>query len=35
MLADGYRDYMYQLVETVLREIGPRESCSEGERRLG
>jgi hypothetical protein len=28
-------DYMYGLVERVMREIGPRESCSEEERRLG
>jgi hypothetical protein len=26
---------MYRLIETVLAEIGPRESCSENERRLG
>ena len=35
MRAAGYQDYMYRLIETVLAEIGPRESCSENERRLG
>ena len=35
MLASGYQDYMYGLIQTVLTEIGPRESCSENERRLG
>ncbi len=35
MVAEGYQEYMYRLVETVLRDIGPRESCSESERRLG
>lgn len=33
--ADAYRDYMYDLVRTVLERIGARESCSESERRLG
>ncbi len=33
--ADAYRDSMYAFVRTVLEEIGPRESCSENERRLG
>ncbi len=28
-------DYMYSLIKKVMREIGPRESCSEEERRLG
>ncbi|MEJ5187318.1 MAG: M20/M25/M40 family metallo-hydrolase [Candidatus Geothermincolales bacterium] len=28
-------DYMYGLIERVMKEIGPRESCSEEERRLG
>lgn len=35
MLAERYQDFMYRFVETVLTEIGPRESCSENERRLG
>jgi len=35
MITQGYQDYMYGLIETVLRDIGPRESCSENERRLG
>jgi aminopeptidase YwaD len=30
-----YRDYMYNLVQQMLTEIGPRESCSENERKLG
>jgi Peptidase family M28 len=30
-----YQDELYRFVESVLREIGPRESCSESERRLG
>ncbi|MEW6272557.1 MAG: M20/M25/M40 family metallo-hydrolase [Thermodesulfobacteriota bacterium] len=33
--ADTYRDSMYAFVRTILDEIGPRESCSESERRLG
>ncbi|MDI7253412.1 MAG: M28 family peptidase, partial [Actinomycetota bacterium] len=33
--ADRYADYMYGLVDRVMREIGPRESCSEAERELG
>ncbi|HEY8517422.1 MAG TPA: M28 family peptidase [Candidatus Binatia bacterium] len=33
--ADAYRGSMYDFVRTVLEEIGPRESCSESERRLG
>jgi hypothetical protein len=33
--ADAYRDSMYAFVRAVLEEIGPRESCSENERRLG
>jgi len=35
MLAERYQDQMYRFVESVLTEIGPRESCSENERRLG
>lgn len=34
MIADKYRDYMYDLVDRVVRDIGPRESCSESERKL-
>ncbi len=30
-----HADYMFKLVERVMREIGPRESCSEEEKRLG
>jgi Peptidase family M28 len=30
-----YQDELYRFVESVLDEIGPRESCSEGERKLG
>jgi hypothetical protein len=33
--AERYADYMYGLVDKAIREIGPRESCSEAERRLG
>ncbi|MGQ9476222.1 MAG: M28 family metallopeptidase [Actinomycetota bacterium] len=33
--ADRYADYMHGLVDRVIREIGPRESCSEQERELG
>lgn len=35
MDAERYRDDMFRLVQSVLTEIGPRESCSENERRLG
>jgi aminopeptidase YwaD len=35
MFAERYQDFMYRFVESVLTEIGPRESCSENERRLG
>ena len=35
MIAREYRDDMVRLVETVLKEIGPRESCGEAEGRLG
>jgi hypothetical protein len=35
MIAQQYRDEMVRLVETVLDEIGPRESWGEAERRLG
>ncbi|RJP27173.1 MAG: M28 family peptidase [Actinobacteria bacterium] len=33
--ADRYRDYMYELVDRAVSDIGPRESCSEEEKRLG
>lgn len=33
--ADAYRDSMHAFVRAALEEIGPRESCSENERRLG
>lgn len=32
--AERYAEYMHKLVDRVMREIGPRESCSEEERRL-
>lgn len=32
---ERYADYMYGLIDRVMKEIGPRESCSEQERRLG
>ncbi len=35
MIAERHIDYMYGLLQTVLAEIGPRESCSDNERRLG
>lgn len=35
MRADRYRDYMYQLTDRVLKEVGPRESCREAEKQLG
>jgi len=35
MLAQEYRDEMVRLMQTVLEEIGPRESCGEAEGRLG
>jgi len=33
--AERYSDYMYGLIERVMEEVGPRESCSEAERKLG
>ena len=33
--ADRYADYMYELVGRAVADIGPRESCSEEEKRLG
>jgi hypothetical protein len=35
MFAERYQEFMYRFVDSVLHEIGPRESCSENERRLG
>jgi len=35
MIAEKYTDYMYDLIDKVMKTIGPRESCSEEERRLG
>lgn len=35
MIADRYKGYMYDLIDLVIRDIGPRGSCSEEERRLG
>ncbi len=35
MIGEQYQSEMYSLIEEVLREIGPRESCSENEKRLG
>ncbi|MBC7230632.1 MAG: M28 family peptidase [Actinobacteria bacterium] len=34
-MMEGLVSYMHGLVDRVMREIGPRESCSEAERRLG
>lgn len=35
MIAERYSDYMYNLVDRAVSDIGPRESCSEAERELG
>ncbi|MBU4218020.1 MAG: Zn-dependent exopeptidase M28 [Actinobacteria bacterium] len=35
MIAERYTDYMYNLIDRVMKDIGPRESCSEEERELG
>lgn len=35
MDASRYSDYMYGLLDRVMKEIGPRESCSEDEKKLG
>jgi acetylornithine deacetylase/succinyl-diaminopimelate desuccinylase-like protein len=32
---DRYRDLMYSFIDSALKEIGARESCSENERKLG
>ncbi|HYD50395.1 MAG TPA: hypothetical protein VEB21_18705, partial [Terriglobales bacterium] len=34
-LAESYRDRMFAFLQRALTEIGPRESCSPAERRLG
>ncbi len=33
--ADKYAGYMFELVDKAVSDIGPRESCSEAEKRLG
>lgn len=35
MIADRYRDYMYELTDRVISDIGSREACSEQEKQLG
>ncbi len=35
MIGEKYSDYMYKLVDKVITEIGPRESCGEQEKKLG
>ncbi len=35
MIAERYTDYMYGLIDRVMKEIGPRESCGEAEKELG
>ncbi len=35
MIAERYGEYMYRLTQRAVTEIGPRESCSEEERKLG
>lgn len=35
MIAESYKDYMYNLIDRVMKNIGPRESCSEEEKELG
>ncbi|MEW6202180.1 MAG: DUF4910 domain-containing protein [bacterium] len=35
MVAENYTDYMFNLIKRVMDEIGPRESCSENEKKLG
>ncbi len=34
-MMEGLASYMHGLVDRVMREIGPRESCGEAEKRLG
>jgi aminopeptidase YwaD len=35
MIAERYTDYMYNLIDKVMKEIGPREACSDEEKELG
>lgn len=35
MAAGRYTDYMYNLIDRVMKDIGPRESCSDQEKELG
>jgi len=35
VISSKYSDYMYELVDRVISEIGPRESCSQEEKALG
>ncbi|NPV59625.1 MAG: M28 family peptidase [Actinobacteria bacterium] len=35
MATQGHTGYMHGLVDRVMKEIGPRESCGEAEKRLG
>jgi hypothetical protein len=35
MIAEKYTDYMYNLVDKVITDIGPRESCGDQEKALG
>lgn len=35
MIAERYADYMYNLIDRIIKEIGPREACSEEEKRTG
>jgi len=33
MIADNYKKYMHDLIDRILREVGPRPSCSPAERK--
>jgi hypothetical protein len=35
VIAERYTEYMYNLIDRVIKDIGPRESCSREERDLG
>ncbi len=35
MIAERYTDYMYGLIDRVMKDIGPREACTEKERECG
>jgi hypothetical protein len=35
MIAERYTDYMFNLIDRVMKDIGPRESCSKEEKELG